>query len=68
MAKATAATAQVLKEAASNAGSFELVAVDLADLKSVRHCADALLTKGEPFDVVIANAGVMACEQVLASE
>src|ERR1700688_94471 len=60
LAKATAATAQVLKEAASNAGSFELVALDLSDLKSVRHCADALLAKGEPFDVVIANAGVMA--------
>src|ERR1700693_3639241 len=43
LAKATAATAQVLKEAASNAGSFELVALDLSDLKSVRHCADALL-------------------------
>ena len=40
-------------------GSFELVALDLASLKSVRACAD-LLTKGEPFDVVIANAGVMA--------
>jgi NAD(P)-dependent dehydrogenase (short-subunit alcohol dehydrogenase family) len=37
-----------------------LIALDLADLKSVRACADALLKKGEPFDVVIANAGVMA--------
>src|SRR5229473_8265589 len=41
LAKATAATAQVVKEAAYSAGSFELVALDLADLKSVRHCADA---------------------------
>ena len=60
LAKAEAATAQVRKEATSNGGSFELIALDLADLKSVRHCADALLAKGEPFDVVIANAGVMA--------
>jgi NAD(P)-dependent dehydrogenase (short-subunit alcohol dehydrogenase family) len=60
LAKAEAATAQVRKEATSNAGTFELVALDLADLKSVRRCADALLAKGEPFDVVIANAGVMA--------
>jgi NAD(P)-dependent dehydrogenase (short-subunit alcohol dehydrogenase family) len=40
--------------------SFTLVALDLADLKSVRACADELLAKAEPFDVVIANAGVMA--------
>jgi NAD(P)-dependent dehydrogenase (short-subunit alcohol dehydrogenase family) len=59
-AKAEAATAQVRKDAAANGGSFELVGLDLADLKSVRACADRLLAKGEPFDVVIANAGVMA--------
>jgi len=57
--KAEAATAQVRKDAA-NGGSFELVALDLANLKSVRACADGLLKKGEPIDVVIANAGVMA--------
>ena len=37
-----------------------MVELDLANLKSVRACADALLAKGAPFDVVIANAGVMA--------
>jgi len=58
--KAEAATAQVRKDAAENGGSFELVELDLASLKSVRARADALLAKGEPFDVVIANAGVMA--------
>src|SRR5215475_12506626 len=58
--KAEAATAQVQKDAAANGGSFELVELDLANLKSVRACADGLLAKGEPFDVVIANAGVMA--------
>src|ERR1700757_2538903 len=60
LAKAEAATAPLQKEPASSDGSFELVALDLADLKSVRRCADALLAKGKPFDVVIANAGVMA--------
>src|SRR5262244_3146554 len=60
LAKAQAATAQVRKDAAQDGGSFELVPLDLADLKSVRACADGLLAKGEPFDVVIANAGVMA--------
>jgi NAD(P)-dependent dehydrogenase (short-subunit alcohol dehydrogenase family) len=58
--KATAATEQVKKDAAANGGSFELIELDLANLKSVRACADALLAKGQPFDVVIANAGVMA--------
>jgi NAD(P)-dependent dehydrogenase (short-subunit alcohol dehydrogenase family) len=60
LVKAEAATAQVRKDAADHGGSFELVAADLADLSSVRACADRLLAKGEPFDVVIANAGVMA--------
>jgi NAD(P)-dependent dehydrogenase (short-subunit alcohol dehydrogenase family) len=58
--KAKAATEQVRKEAAAHGGSFELVELDLANLKSVHTCADALLAKGAAFDVVIANAGVMA--------
>ena len=60
LGKAEAATAQVRKDAAANGGSFEPVALDLASLKSVRACADELLARGEAFDVVIANAGVMA--------
>ncbi len=60
LTKAKAATGQVRKDAAANGGSFALVELDLASLKSVRACADALLAKAEPFDVVIANAGVMA--------
>jgi NAD(P)-dependent dehydrogenase (short-subunit alcohol dehydrogenase family) len=58
--KAEAATAQVAKDAEANGGSFALVALDLASLKSVRACADRLLEKGAPFDGIIANAGVMA--------
>lgn len=60
LTKAERATAQLSKDAAANGGSFELVEVDLANLKSVRAAADKLLAKDEPFDVVIANAGVMA--------
>jgi len=60
LSKAEAATAQVRSDAAANGGSFELVALDLASLNSVRDCADKLLANSEPFDVVIANAGVMA--------
>lgn len=58
--KAKAATARVQKDATANAGSFELIELDLANLKSVRTCADQLMAKGEPFDIIIANAGVMA--------
>jgi NAD(P)-dependent dehydrogenase (short-subunit alcohol dehydrogenase family) len=58
--KAQAATERVRKDAAAKGGSFELVELDLANLKSVRACADGLVAKGEPLDVIIANAGVMA--------
>jgi len=60
LTKAEAATAQVRKDADAGGGSLELIQLDLADLKSVRACADQLLKKGKPFDVIIANAGVMA--------
>src|SRR6202161_968075 len=60
LTKAKTATEQVRKDAIANRGSFELVELDLASLKSVRACADGLLAQGKPFDVVIANAGVMA--------
>jgi NAD(P)-dependent dehydrogenase (short-subunit alcohol dehydrogenase family) len=60
LAKAENATAQVRKDAATGGGSFELIELDLASLKSARACADQLLAKGASFDVIIANAGVMA--------
>jgi NAD(P)-dependent dehydrogenase (short-subunit alcohol dehydrogenase family) len=60
LTKAEAATTEVRKAAATGGGSFELIELDLASLKSVRACADKLLAKKEPLDVVIANAGVMA--------
>jgi NAD(P)-dependent dehydrogenase (short-subunit alcohol dehydrogenase family) len=59
LAKAQTATAPVRKDAADGA-TFELIELDLANLKSVRKCADALLQRGQGFDVIIANAGVMA--------
>lgn len=57
--KAEAATAPV-REQAKNGGGIELVELDLASLASVRAAADRLLADGRPFDIVIANAGVMA--------
>jgi NAD(P)-dependent dehydrogenase (short-subunit alcohol dehydrogenase family) len=58
LAKAERATAEV-RALAANGGGLELVELDLASLASVRACADALVADGRPFDVVIANAGVM---------
>ena len=59
LAKAQTATAQVHAEAA-HGGSLELIALDLASLASVRACADRLVAESKAFDLVIANAGVMA--------
>jgi NAD(P)-dependent dehydrogenase (short-subunit alcohol dehydrogenase family) len=52
---------QVVQDGAANGGGLSLVELDLASLASVRACADALTAAGEPLDVIIANAGVMAC-------
>ena len=60
LSKAQAATEQVRAQA-SRGGSLRLVQLDLASLASVRRCADGLLAEGKPIDVIIANAGVMAC-------
>jgi NAD(P)-dependent dehydrogenase (short-subunit alcohol dehydrogenase family) len=62
--KAKRATSEVSRTAAKNGASFELIELDLASLKSVRAAADKLVDDsrlgGRLFDVVIANAGVMA--------
>jgi NAD(P)-dependent dehydrogenase (short-subunit alcohol dehydrogenase family) len=39
-------------------GQAEFLALDLADLDSVRACARKLLDRGEPIDVLINNAGL----------
>jgi NAD(P)-dependent dehydrogenase (short-subunit alcohol dehydrogenase family) len=44
---------------AARGGGLELVELDLASLRSVRACADALVAAGKPFDLIVANAGVM---------
>ena len=65
--KARRATEPVV-EAAAHGGSLELVELDLASLASVRACADALLAEGKTFDVIIANAGVMACPKGVTAD
>ncbi len=51
------------RDATAGIPGIELVEMDLASLASVRKAADALNAKGETFDIVINNAGVMACPQ-----
>jgi NAD(P)-dependent dehydrogenase (short-subunit alcohol dehydrogenase family) len=58
--KARRATSEVSKAAAETGASLELVELDLANLKGVRAAADKLVADGRLFDVIIANAGVMA--------
>jgi len=60
LSKAHIATEQVRSQAA-HGGTLQLVQLDLASLESVRQCADGLVAAGKPFDVIIANAGIMAC-------
>jgi NAD(P)-dependent dehydrogenase (short-subunit alcohol dehydrogenase family) len=58
--KARRATSEVSNTAAETGAKFEVVELDLASLKSVRAAADKLVADGRLFDVIIANAGVMA--------
>jgi len=54
LAKARQATSHI------DQSLLTLEELDLADLASVRACADRLLAQGTQFDAIIANAGVMA--------
>jgi NAD(P)-dependent dehydrogenase (short-subunit alcohol dehydrogenase family) len=60
LAKAHVATKVVRDAAAASGGSFEVVAMDLADLASVRAVGDAMVAARASFDLVVANAGIMA--------
>ena len=44
-------------------GNLELIELDLGSLESVRATADKLRHDGAPFDLIVANAGIMACPQ-----
>lgn len=45
-----------------------LLEMDLADLASVRAAADRLVAEGAPLDLIIANAGVMACPKSFTAD
>jgi retinol dehydrogenase 12 len=55
-AKGEAAVAAI--KAATGSGSVFFLALDLADLSSVRSFAEAFLDRGEPLHVLVNNAGV----------
>lgn len=61
--KAEKNTQGILDAVEAGSGGFEMVQLDLADLNNIRACADRLVSQGQPFDIVIANAGVMATPQ-----
>ncbi len=67
LGKALRATESV-RAAATKDGGFELMALDLASLASVRAGAEALVAAGQPFDAIIANAGVTACPRGTTSD
>ncbi|MGO7733140.1 SDR family NAD(P)-dependent oxidoreductase [Rhizobium leguminosarum] len=46
--------------ASKSGGKLEVIELDLGSLASVRASADRLIAAGRKFDVIIANAGVMA--------
>ncbi|GLK79436.1 SDR family NAD(P)-dependent oxidoreductase [Methylopila turkensis] len=60
LAKARRATAGVR--------GVELIELDLASLASARAAAEALLDDGQILDLVIANAGVMACPKRVTAD
>jgi NAD(P)-dependent dehydrogenase (short-subunit alcohol dehydrogenase family) len=60
LSKAERATTQVRIDAEAGGGSLELIELDLASLANVRNSADRLVADGRSFDVIVANAGVMA--------
>ncbi|EOA06668.1 dehydrogenase [Herbaspirillum frisingense GSF30] len=58
--KAHGATQVVRDAAEASGGSLEIIRMDLADLASVRAVTDSMVAAGKTFDLVIANAGIMA--------
>ena len=59
---------QKAMRATTHIPGVDLIELDLASLASVRDASDALNAVGEPFDVVIANAGVMACPKGVTAD
>ena len=59
-AKVVGTARDVAKGRRVTGDSIDLIDLDLSTLASVRACADKLLEQGDAFDLIIANAGMMA--------
>ena len=59
-------TRPVLQEIAGEGNTAEFLALDLADLASVRAAAGRLLARGEPLSVLVNNAGLAGAHGVTA--
>ncbi|KAJ3252298.1 hypothetical protein HK103_001643 [Boothiomyces macroporosus] len=59
VSKGEEAKADILKETAD--ANITVVPLDLSNLKSVKKCAEDYISTGKPIDILINNAGVMAC-------
>jgi NAD(P)-dependent dehydrogenase (short-subunit alcohol dehydrogenase family) len=60
---------RAIDEIAAQTGNrkLELLSLDLGDLDSVRRCAEAFLSTGEPLHVLINNAGLAGAKGMTAS-
>ena len=59
--KAHSAAREINKDTGNQ---VDVMKLDLASLKSVRECSQALLEKEDKIDILINNAGVMACPEL----
>ena len=53
----------VASKALADVANVDVASLDLADLSSVRAFADAYVASGKPLDILINNAGIMACPE-----
>ncbi len=53
----------VAKAALAEIGGVKVAAMDLADIPSVRRFADEYVSMAQPLDILINNAGIMACPE-----
>jgi NAD(P)-dependent dehydrogenase (short-subunit alcohol dehydrogenase family) len=51
----------VARAALAGISNVEVVAADLADLSTIEQCAQRIVATGRPIEMVVCNAGIMAC-------
>ena len=56
------------QRATAGISGITLLQMDLASLASVRAAADRLVADGKPLDLIIANAGIMACPKSFTAD